>query len=140
MCALAVAARSEVRSVGLSVAILRRGFGHVPWRGADRRGRQNGVEPLRLEQLTLLSELANLSGEDGFRHDLAPDTVPAPALGGGVREDHARGRDIVAAGERQPAVASRRVETERVDDNGQPASDPLGDDQFEQRERVLARA
>ena len=57
------------------------------------------------------------------------------SVGRGVERDHDRGQSV-PPGQVEPAPPAYGVQAERVDDGGQPASHPAGDDQVEQRERV----
>jgi hypothetical protein len=80
-----------------------------------------------------------LRGERRGRHGVRTGAVAGPADRGGGVEADGHARRAPRAGQLPPAGAAVGVEPGRVDDGGQPARDPAGDDLLQQRERVGAR-
>ena len=83
--------------------------------------------------------LAYLLREHPFGDGLARSAIAGPALGRGRVEHDADRGDVVAARERDPVGSPGRIETERVDDRRQVPSGAVGDDRFQERERVFGR-
>ena len=113
----------------------------VRGRGADAgRLGQHDVETLVTEPRLLLPKLAGLTREHPLGDTLvrARDCVRRHSASGVAKATQTHGT-VYWCRERQPLPAPVRIETERVDDRGQPSLRPPLDDLLEQRERVVAR-
>ena len=103
-------------------------------------GSVHGVEALAGQSLGHCRPPARAAARHLRRHRLpAAPALRARHSAAGVVEHDRHGRQAVPPGRRQPRRPSLRVESERVDHRGQPAPQPVLDDQVEQREGVRAR-
>ena len=98
---------------------------------AGRLG-QHEVEALVPEPRLLLPKLPGLPREHPLGDTLVALAIARATLGERCRKGHADARHGVLVRERQPLPAPVRIETERVDDGGQPSLRPPLDDLLEQ--------